>query len=206
MFFLANKLLVLPVELIPNNDGMFQSIGLDDIVGAMVLAVCFMRIRENDNDANEYRSIMNIPERNVAWFRGDRKDFPNAIKARRLLVTTATLLVAYFFSGIVAPDVHNFLQWAEGVHILGIGLRPFFNKQKSNWIKLYWGKQWVWWVVGGYYVSTFLANIANTVNYFILPRAALGTGNLVWQLLNPEVIVKIFLPAQRLISHLPCNI
>ncbi len=80
MFFLANKLLVLPVELIPNNDGMFQviihfkppfcytetnillhsyffifssfvwkSIGLDDIVGAMVLAVCFMRIRENDN-------------------------------------------------------------------------------------------------------------------------------------------------------------
>ncbi len=51
-------------------------------------------------------------------------------------------------------------------------------------------------------MSTFLANVANTVNYFILPRVALDTGNLVWQLLNPEVIVKIlFLSVHHLVLH-----
>ncbi len=53
-------------------------------------------------------------------------------------------------------------------------------------------------------MSTFLANVANTVSYFILPRVALDTtGNLVWQLLNPEVVVNNFCIS---IFHLPYNI
>ncbi len=50
---------------------------------------------------------------------------------------SALNLTASYFQVLV---IH--LIWViAGVHILGIGLRPFFNKQKSNWIKLYWGKQ-----------------------------------------------------------------
>ncbi len=56
-------------------------------------------------------------------------------------------------------------------------------------------------------MSAFLANVANIVNYFILPRVALDTGNIVWQLLNPEVTSRHCCQlAQHLIFHLPCNV
>ncbi len=53
------------------------------------------------------------------------------------LVVSELNLTASCFQVLV---IH--LIWViSGVHILGVGLRPFFNKKKSNWIKLYWKKQ-----------------------------------------------------------------
>ena len=48
--------------------------------------------------------------------------------------------------------------------------------------------QWVWWTIGGYFVSSWLFNIADVVNQWVLPVAILeqAQDSVVSQLINPE--------------------
>ena len=48
--------------------------------------------------------------------------------------------------------------------------------------------QWVWWTIGGYFVSSWLFNIADVVNQWVLPAAILeqAQDSVVSQLINPE--------------------
>ncbi len=48
--------------------------------------------------------------------------------------------------------------------------------------------QWVWWTIGGYFVSSWLFNIADLVNQWVLPMAILEQAqeSVVSQLINPE--------------------
>lgn len=48
--------------------------------------------------------------------------------------------------------------------------------------------KWVWWVIGGYFVSSWLFNVADLVNQYILPAAVLEEAqeSVVSQLVNPE--------------------
>lgn len=48
--------------------------------------------------------------------------------------------------------------------------------------------QWVWWTIGGYFVSSWLFNIADIVNQWVLPVSILEQAqeSVVSQLINPE--------------------
>lgn len=49
---------------------------------------------------------------------------------------------------------------------------------------------WLWWTIGGYFVSSWLFNVADTINYWILPaevlREAAQAESVVTQLVRPE--------------------
>ena len=43
------------------------------------------------------------------------------------------------------------------------------TESDSSWMKVKWNSQWVWWVVGGYFVSSSLFALADVVNQFVCP-------------------------------------
>jgi len=60
--------------------------------------------------------------------------------------------------------------------------------EKSKWYTNTWDTYWLWWVMGGYFVSSWLFNIADFLNQIVLPAAIFeeaGEG-VVSQLINPE--------------------
>jgi len=65
------------------------------------------------------------------------------------------------------------------------------NKKRPTKFKWYtnkWNTYWLWWTIGGYYVSSWLFNIADFLNQIVLPLSvfeAAGEG-VVSQLINPE--------------------
>lgn len=75
-----------------------------------------------------------------------------------------------------------------GCLILELELKPFFNRTKTKWYKLKWDTYWLWWTLGGYFVSAWVFNIADFVNQIVLPSSVFeqaGEG-VVSQLINPE--------------------
>jgi membrane protease YdiL (CAAX protease family) len=85
------------------------------------------------------------------------------------------------------------LSWVVvGSSILALGPRPppFFRKSKGNfrWYTLSMKSRWLWWTIGGYFVSSWFFNLADLLNKFILPREVLmdATESVVTQLVNPE--------------------
>lgn len=81
------------------------------------------------------------------------------------------------------------LSWVGiGSLILKYELKPFFNRKKTKWYKLKWDTNWLWWTIGGYFVSAWLFNIADFINQVVLPASVFekaGEG-VVSQLINPE--------------------
>jgi len=50
-----------------------------------------------------------------------------------------------------------------------------------------WRTRWLWWVVGGYYVSSWAFNCADLLNQFILPEVAFeASETVVAKMINPE--------------------
>lgn len=62
------------------------------------------------------------------------------------------------------------------------------QQQTSRWFRSQWNDYWVWWVVGGYYVSAWLFNIADFINQSVLPPVIFeeASEGVVSQLINPE--------------------
>lgn len=69
------------------------------------------------------------------------------------------------------------------------------NKESSSeqqrphvWFRSSRRSKWLWWVIGGYFVSSLLFNMADLVNQYILPEAVLEEAqeSVVSQLVNPE--------------------
>lgn len=60
--------------------------------------------------------------------------------------------------------------------------RPFV------WFRSRRQSKWLWWVIGGYFVSSWLFNISDVVNQYILPESVLEDAqeSVVSQLVNPE--------------------
>jgi len=61
-------------------------------------------------------------------------------------------------------------------------------KQPYRWFTNRWSTNWLWWTIGGYFVSSWLFNVADTLNQIILPPVIFknaGEG-VVAQLINPE--------------------
>lgn len=61
-------------------------------------------------------------------------------------------------------------------------------KPAYRWFRSSIRRNWVWWVVGGYFVSSWLFNITDVINQFVLPTAVLEDAqeSVVSQLVNPE--------------------
>lgn len=72
-------------------------------------------------------------------------------------------------------------------------LLPGNSRRASNspahvWFQSHWHCSWLWWVVGGYFVSSWLFNVADQINQWILPAQVLQQAqeSIVSQLVNPE--------------------
>jgi membrane protease YdiL (CAAX protease family) len=62
------------------------------------------------------------------------------------------------------------------------GLRNF------RWFTSTWNTYWLWWAIGGYFVSAWMFNIADFINQFVLPKEVFEATaeGVVSQLINPE--------------------
>jgi membrane protease YdiL (CAAX protease family) len=224
---LAQRQVVFPMQLIPNDKGHFTGIGWDSIAGMLTLAFyCVMR-RKVPAQRPSLPSIWSSPsESETPW------NLPKESIRHRLtsLITAAVLVQAYFYTGrysifwedmifslsglgfhITAPMQRSLcvllghLSWlTTGTLLLKWLPRPpkFFgnntplavqeNKDQSQssarWFQSSRNAYWMWWVIGGYFVSSWLFNVADLVNHYILPQAVLADAqeSVVTQLINPE--------------------
>lgn len=60
--------------------------------------------------------------------------------------------------------------------------------QKYKWYTNRWNSNWLWWTIGGYFISSWFFNIADFLNQMILPGHVfeLAGEGVVSQLINPE--------------------
>jgi membrane protease YdiL (CAAX protease family) len=57
----------------------------------------------------------------------------------------------------------------------------------DQWLAMRFRTNWLWWVVGGYYVSSLVFSCADLVNQFVLPESAFEVAeSVVSQMINPE--------------------
>lgn len=190
----------LPRQLIPNSVGAFSSIGADSLI-ALSMAAAVLGIRKRAK-LPLLPPLLDPAE--VPW------QVPKNIRVN-ISVTFCLLVGAYIGSGFVAAVLesvmlvlaglglpltiasHRALQvllghllWVyAGVKILGTRLRPFFPPE-GKWIKCKWKSNWVWWVTGGYFLSSYLFNIADLVNQFVLTADVLNKESVVTKLIRPE--------------------
>jgi membrane protease YdiL (CAAX protease family) len=68
------------------------------------------------------------------------------------------------------------------------GLQNCTVTTNSEWYTYEWNTSWVWWVVGGYLVSSWLFNVADMVNQILLPASVFrgASEGVVAQLISPE--------------------
>jgi membrane protease YdiL (CAAX protease family) len=62
------------------------------------------------------------------------------------------------------------------------------NNMYYSWFRSQWKAKWLWWAIGGYFVSSWLFNVADLVNQWALPAQVLleAQESVVSQLVNPE--------------------
>lgn len=124
--------------------------------------------------------------------------------------TTMFLVVAYLASGYGAVFIEGLLFLAAGYGVpltiattrawkvllghlmwvyMGIRilrrLKPFFPP-KGTWLRWKLKSNWLWWAVGGYYVSALFFNWADFLNQLILPSSMFAGETVVTKLINPE--------------------
>lgn len=129
---------------------------------------------------------------------------------RRIGQTTVLLVLAYLASGYGAVFSEQILYLLAGSgvpltvattrawkvllgHLMWVymGIRilrrlnPFFPK-KGTWLRWKWRSNWVWWAIGGYYVSALFFNMADVLNQLLLPASLFEEETVVSKLINPE--------------------
>ncbi|EKX32290.1 hypothetical protein GUITHDRAFT_121552 [Guillardia theta CCMP2712] len=174
LLYLSKNSWNFPEQLIPNSKGAFQSIGLDSIAGLVVVAGVLV--------CRKLAGVSVIPpllqSSNPPW------RIPR--EAKKILGgTTAYLLLAYIASGYGAVLLGHLMWVYMGIRILGTKHKPFFPPQ-GTWLRWRTNSNWVWWVVGSYFVSALLFNIADLINQFILPSTIFDEESVVSKLVNPE--------------------
>ncbi|CAM9423035.1 unnamed protein product [Chrysoparadoxa australica] len=212
MLCLSKAGIALPVQLLPNNHGLLQSIGLDSLAGFVVLGVgAWLKGKSSPAaslEGGEAKGQGCVQQARLApW---NLEEESSGIRSKMVPLCLA-LGIAYLCSGwaslmwefllyFVASKgvpltiaMHRSLQvllghmmWvAMGTKILGSQLKPFFNLKKGKWLKLKIKTYWLWWVIGGYFVSVSMFNVADIVNQFVFPLPA-ETETVVAKMINPE--------------------
>jgi len=235
---LTQNCIAFPVQLIPNDRGHFQSIGLDSLAGMLSLFGCmYLSKTTRNNPKPAVPSIWSSPSREDApWrFRKASKNTVTEPGARSTsIIGFIALIQAYFYTGRFSLFWEDFLYSAAGIgipmtvamhrslcvllgHLTWIGIggailkviprpQPFFGggyktvkdpskeggtvkqKRKFRWYTSNWDTYWLWWTMGGYFVSSWVFNIADFINQMVLPAAVFETAaeGVVSQLINPE--------------------
>ena len=131
-------------------------------------------------------------------FQSGRPGSNSASRARRghdhipPLRTQVLLLLSVYNVPLTIPTMRAWkvllghLMWVfMGLRILGTKHRPFFPP-KGTWLRWRTESNWVWWVVGSYFVSALLFNVADLCNQFLLPSSIFDEESVVSKLVNPE--------------------
>ena len=197
---LSRGCLAFPVQLVPNDAGLFQSVGYDSLAG---LAVVFLR---GAHLMNRKR-----PKQDLPWSWSWKKP-----SKRRLMIVVTLLLAAYLGSGLASMAVDDLLYdaveydnldisnamhrsiqvlashltWViAGAAVLRATVDGFFRKKKKQqWFRLKFKEDWALWAIGGYFFSWLAFNTADAFNTLILPEA-LRSGDedgVVSQMLNTD--------------------
>jgi uncharacterized protein len=201
LFVFSTKGYKLPAPLVPNSKKLFQSVGWDSVVGAVV-SLLFVAWRKLVMKSSPVLPKM-LRSDNPPW------KVPREAK-RKIGQTTAFLVVAYLASGYGAVFIEGilFLLASYGVpltiattrawkvllgHLMWVymgirilrRLKPFFPKE-GTWLRWKLKSNWVWWAIGGYYVSALLFNFADVINQLVLPASLFEEETVVSKLINPE--------------------
>lgn len=194
-------------SLIPNEKNLFQSVGYDSVAGSVVALIFiiwrqWMSRRATTPQPNFARNLLKVDD--PPW------KVPRDAK-RKIGQTTLLLFVAYLASGYGAVFSEQILYLLAGCGVpltvattrawkvllghlmwvyMGINilrrLKPFFPK-KGTWLKWEWkNSNWLWWAIGGYYISALFFNMADVANQLILPASLFEEETVVSKLINPE--------------------
>lgn len=201
LFIFSTKGIKLPEPLVPNSKKLFQSVGWDSVVGGIV-AVLFLFWR---------KFVMKSKNVLPAVLESDNPPWRVPRKAKRKIgSTTGFLFVAYLASGYGAVFIEGILYLLAGYGVpltiattrawkvllghlmwvyMGIRilrrLKPFFPR-KGTWLRWKLKANWLWWAIGGYYVSALFFNFADVVNQLVLPASMFEEETVVSKLINPE--------------------
>ena len=163
--------MLLPYQLVPNEFGLWQSIGYDSLLGSCFLGLHVLRRRKG---TSRKRELPPTPQ----------------VGKRALLTTIGALAVAYRWSGYVAALVDGFVYRAtptatpamgRALQVLGghlawlvVGVSVLavvpalemrggaWNRDKATaWYRFKWKTDWLWWVAGGYCASALIFNVAD---------------------------------------------
>lgn len=207
LFFFSTKGWKFRKALVPNEKNLFQSIGYDSVVGTIVAVVFlvwrtfFVKRKEGEEIKPLMSSLLKVE--NPPW------KVPREAK-RKIGQTAVLLMVAYLASGYGAVFAEQILYLLAGSgvplttattrawkvllgHLMWVymGIRilrrikPFFPK-KGKWLRWKWKSNWVWWAIGGYYVSALFFNMADVLNQLLLPASLFEEETVVSKLINPE--------------------
>ena len=189
---------LLPYQLVPNDFGLWQSVGFDSILGFAFLSLHFIRRRKG---TSRKRELPPTPQ----------------VGKRALITTIGALAVAYRWSGYVAALVDGLvyratptatpamgralqvlgghLAWlVVGVSVLAVvpalefrDGRVRWNRGKATaWYRFKWKTDWLWWVAGGYCASALIFNVADGLNHFLVPPTLFDDDTLVTKMVNPD--------------------
>lgn len=132
--------------------------------------------------------------------------FPLTIAMHRSLVVLGghvawVVLGSLILGSVLRPQPFfgggkNYRKYEDGesnVHgsLKGDGGKELYSlkkQQKFKWFTNQWNTNWLWWTIGGYFISSWFFNIADFINQLILPAAVfeLAGEGVVSQLINPE--------------------
>lgn len=183
------------------------SVGYDAISGAVVsLAALWWRIWvKKDRLAERSQDVLREESESVPWKvpREVRKNIPQTV--------VGVLVLAFVLSGYGAVLVEQVMFLLAGygvpltvattrawkvllghwmwvymaIRMLRRSLKPFFP-EKGTWLRWKWKSNWLWWAVGGYYISALVFILADALNHFVLPAAMFDRETVVTRLIHPE--------------------
>jgi len=121
--------------------------------------------------------------------------FPLTVPMHRSLVVLLGHLAwvvvgSAILAGVLSPKPFFGGGWTASPKEAETGKKKSKNKvlQMYRWYTNKWDTYWLWWTIGGYFVSAWLFNIADFVNQVILPPYLFAeqAEGVVSQLINPE--------------------
>lgn len=204
LFLFSTKGWKFKKALIPNGKNLFQSVGYDSVAGALVACAFFGWRRFAMKKKDGVPVVRNLLRVNDPPWRVPR-DAKKKIGQTMLLLVVAYLAsgygavvsehILYILAGSGVPltvattrawkVLLGHLMWVYmGIRILR-RLKPFFP-EKGTWLKWKWRSNWVWWAIGGYYVSALFFNMADVLNQLVLPSSLFEEETVVSKLINPE--------------------
>ena len=213
---LSRGCVLLPFQLVPNGFGLWQSVGYDSLAGGVFLALRWLRLRARRRESGTSSAVQRsapwvAPRRPSAarfavtvaalafayqWSGYAAlvcEDLMYSLSLRGYYVSTAMRRAFQVLSGHAA--------WvAAGSAVLTVAVDDFWGRKRRKqrreggppqadaprWFAWSLKGDWLWWVAGGYAVSSLAFNVADGLNHFLVPAVLFEDDTLVTQMINPE--------------------